>query len=44
MAIARAKDQQKALRETIRTVTSMLEGLKSKPAGERSHKLDNPPG
>jgi len=44
MAIARAKDQQKALRETIRTVTSILEGLKSKPGGERSHKLDNPRG
>lgn len=35
MAIARAKDQQKALRETIRTVTSVLEGLRSKPAAER---------
>ncbi|HTY56295.1 MAG TPA: TetR/AcrR family transcriptional regulator [Candidatus Binataceae bacterium] len=30
MAIARAKDQPKALRETIKTVTSMLEGLRVK--------------
>ncbi len=36
LAIARAKDQQKALRETIATVTFMLEGLRPKPAGERS--------
>jgi len=38
LAIARAKDQQKALRETITTVTSMLEGLRRRPADERSHK------
>jgi len=44
MAIARAKDQKKALRETIRTVTSVLEGLRSKPAAERSHKSDTSSG
>jgi len=37
-AIARAKDQQKALGETITTVTSMLEGLRPKRSGERSRK------
>lgn len=44
MAIARAKDQQKALQETIMTVTSVLKGLKRKPAAERSRKSDNRPG
>jgi AcrR family transcriptional regulator len=36
LAIARAKDQQKALRETIATVTYMLEGLRPKATAERS--------
>ena len=41
MAIARAKDQEKALNETITTVTSMLEGLKPKHKAERSHKSEH---
>ncbi len=40
LAIAHAKDRQKALRETITTVTSMLEGLRAKPGGGRFHKSE----